>query len=290
MRAPSFLRRVGQPERPSAGGSPSPPADPPRSRRRELALTLVTLALIVGASADFLLAQTLKLEPSPLDRPRVEAVFSPMCGCETKATATLAFSVREPFRVDAQMIDADDRAVRSLARAQAWGVGRRTLQWDGRDDAGRLVPDGPYRLRVRLLEGERREIVVPTPVTVDSVPPTAELLAIEPRTLVPSPRGRPDRPAVKVRYRADEPARPTLLVDGHSATRRGPRPSGRSTIEWGGRARGDVLPPGTYAVAVQLRDRAGNRGRPSRALQVRVRRPTAERGSGRGRARRDARR
>lgn len=255
-----------------------------RSRRRELVLALATLALIVGASADFLFAQTRKLEPSPLDRPRVEAVFSPVCGCETKATATLAFSVREDLRVDAQMIDADGRVVRSLAEDEALAPGRRRLQWNGRDDRGALVPDGPYRIRVRLLGGERREIVVPTPVTVDTAPPRATLLSIEPRALVPAPRGRPASGAVKVRYSASEPARPRLLVDGRSVTRRGARPSGRSVLAWGGRAGGRALRPGTYGVSVALRDRAGNSGSPSRRLEVRVRRAETDRRSGRGRS------
>jgi len=246
-----------------------------RSPRRELVLALVTLALIVGASADFLRAQTLKLEPSPLDRPRVEAVFSPVCGCETKGTATLAFTVRGDLRVDAQMIDADGDAVRSLARGEEWGSGRRTLQWNGRDDRGRLVPDGPYRLRVQLLGDERREIVVPTPVSVDTVPPRVALLSVEPDVVAPSPRGQPPRDVVEVRYVAAEAARPSLLVEGRAATSRGPRPSGRSVIAWGGRARGRALRPGTYGVSVLLRDRAGNVGRPSRRLEVRVRREGA---------------
>ena len=40
------------------------------------------------------------------------------------------------------------------------------------------------------------------------------LLSIEPDTVVPAPRGQPQRDVVKVRYAAAEPARPTLLVDG----------------------------------------------------------------------------
>jgi hypothetical protein len=243
-----------------------------RSRGREIALALVTLALVAGASADFLVAQTLKLEPSPLERPRVEAVFSPVCRCETKDTATLAFTVSEPLQVDAEIIDAEERPVRSLARAQAWEPGRRTLQWDGRDDRGRLVPDGPYRLRVRLAGSRPREIVVPTPVRVDTEAPVAELLSVEPRTITPAPPCRRERERVEVRYRASEPARALLLVDGRSATRRSMAPAGPVSIRWGGRARGRPLPPGDHAVSVQLRDRAGNLGPPSRRIEIRVRR------------------
>ena len=240
------------------------------SDRRGLAPTVLTLFLIAGASAAFLRAQTLKLEPSPLERPRVERVFSPVCGCASKATATLAFTVRRPLRVDAQLVGDGDRPVRLLVAGARWPRGRRTLQWDGRDDAGRLVADGPYRLRVRLLERDRA-IVVPTTVVVDTAPPRARLLSVAPRTL-PRPRGtRPSARPIVVRYRASEAGRPALLVDGRTATRRDRRPSGRSLIVWGGRARGRPVRPGAHRIAVQIRDRAGNLGPPTQAVRVRVR-------------------
>ena len=238
--------------------------------RRGLAVTLLTLFLVAGASAAFLRAQTLKLEPSPLERPRVERVFSPVCGCTGKATATLAFTVRRPLHVDAQIVGDGDRLVRVLVAGARWPRGRRTLQWDGRDDAGRLVADGQYRLRVRLLEDER-EIVVPTAVSVDTAPPRVRLLSVAPRTL---PRPRSDCPSprpIEIRYLASEAGRPALLVDGRAATRREHRPSGRSVILWGGLARGRPVRPGTHRIAVQVRDRAGNLGPPTDRVRVRVR-------------------
>ena len=240
------------------------------SDRRGLAPTLLTLFLIAGASTAFLRAQTLKLEPSPLERPRVERVFSPVCGCASKATATLSFTVSCSLRVDAQMVDDGDRPVRLLVAGARWPKGRRTLQWDGRDDAGRLVADGPYRLRVRLLERDR-EIVVPTTVVVDTAPPRARLLSVAPRTLT-RPRGaRPSARPIEIRYHASEAGRPALVVDGRTATRRDRRPPGRSVIVWGGRARGRPVRPGAHRIAVQVRDRAGNLGPATQEVRVRVR-------------------
>jgi hypothetical protein len=257
-------------ERASFGeGSPAAGGPDPRSPR-PLALTLITLVLIAGASAAFLLAQSLKLEPSPLDRPRVERIFSPTCGCATKATATLAFTVTRPLRVDAEMIDREGRRVRGLAAGERWDEGRRTLQWDGRDDAGRLAAEGPYRLQVRLLRGER-DIVIPTAVTVDTTPPRVALLSVTPRGLPRAVGRRPSTRPIEVRYRASEAGSPTLFVDGRAATRRRWRPPGRSTFEWGGRSRGRPLPAGVHDLAVVVRDRAGNLGRPSERIGVRVR-------------------
>jgi hypothetical protein len=266
-------RPPGDPSTPTSGGD----GGPGRSPRRELALALISLALIVGAGAMFLRAQSLKLEPSPLERPRVERLFSPLCRCATKATATLAFTVRRPLRVDAEMIDADDRPVRTLAARERWPPGRRTLQWDGRDARGRLAPNGSYRLRVRLLD-ETREIVVPTPVTLDTTPPRAQLVAVAPRAIVRLAPGRAAANPIEITYRANDAARPTVLVDGRPASRRRRQPAGRRVIKWGGRARGRPVALGPHRLAVQVRDRAGNLSRPTRSVEVRLRRATRRRG------------
>ena len=237
--------------------------------RRALVLSLATLLLIAGASVGFLRAQELKLERSPFVRPRIERAFSPASGRSTKATATLAFTVTAPVRVDAEIADAAGRPVRMLARDARWSPGRRTLQWDGRDARGRIVPDGDYRLRLTLL-GTRREIVVPTPVRVDTSPPRAALAGVSPRTLTLGRAERPPARAIDVRYLASESARPLLLIDGRTATRRGVRPPGQSVLEWNGEARGRPVAPGAHVLAVRLRDRAGNLGPPSTGARVRV--------------------
>jgi hypothetical protein len=275
------LPTARRPRRPqgeaSTGPAPEPGGAPRRSPRREVALALISLGLIVGATALFVRAQALKLEPSPLERPRVERLFSPLCRCATKATATLAFTVRRPLRVVAEMIDSDDRPVSTLAAGERWPPGRRTLQWDGRDARGRLARDGSYRLRVRLID-ETREIVVPTTVTLDTTPPRAVLLAVDPTAIArPLPRRSAANP-IKVTYRANEAARPTLLVDGRPATRRGRQPAGRRVVKWGGRARGRAVGLGKHRLSVQVRDRAGNLSRPTRSVEVRLRRSTQRRG------------
>jgi FlgD Ig-like domain len=254
---------------PTGDAPPLENAPPGGGGRRALVLSLVTLLLIAGASLGFLRAQELKLERSPFTRPRVERAFSPACDCPTKETATLAFTVRAPVRVDAEIADATGRPVRSLVSGASWSPGRRTLQWDGRDDRGRVVSDGDYRLRLTLLEGGR-EIVVPTPVRVDTRRPRATLTGVSPHTLKLSATEAPPMRPIDVRYRASESAHPLLLVDGRTATRRGSRPAGRSVLKWGGKVRGRRVALGTYMLAVRLRDRAGNLGPPSRSARVRV--------------------
>jgi hypothetical protein len=226
-------------------------------------------------------AQELKLEPSALKRPRVEAVFSPVCGCEDKGTAGLVFGLRRASRVDAQMIDSDARIVRTLLDGATRRAGRLRLDWDGRDDAGRLVPDGPYRLRLVL--DEEREVVVPRPVRVDTRAPRAALIQIAPRAIAAAARERgrrrgvrrrePRAAAITVRYRSTEAGRATLLVDGVTVLRTARRPSGGRSLRWDGRLDGRALSAGVYELSVRVRDRAGNSSPVTRSLPLRVRRP-----------------
>jgi hypothetical protein len=268
-------------EGPEPAGDPPPAAVPsPGRARRERALLLVTLVLILAASAAFLRAQTLKLEPSALKRPRIEKVFSPVCGCEDKATASLSFGLRRASLLDARMIDSDARIVRTLADGAERPAGRLRLEWDGRDDVGRLQPDGPYRLRLFL--DEEREVVVPRPVVLDTQAPRAALISVAPRTIVVPARKRQrgrgrgsSRPAdraapIDVRYRSSEAGRATLLVDGLAAMRTGRRLPGRRLLRWDGRLDGRPLRPGSQELALRVRDRAGNSSAPTRSVTVRV--------------------
>jgi hypothetical protein len=224
--------------------------------------------VIVGAGLAFMRAQALKLEPSPLGKPRVERFFSPVCGCPDGETGTFAFTVKRPLRLDAEVLAADGRPVRSLAEGTRWQRGRRRLDWDGRDDRGRLLPDGTYRLRLRLPD---REVLVPTAITLDTAAPRATLTSVTPRAVTTAQLARARAPSFAVRYRASEPSRAVLLVDGKAATRSGVRPPGPLLIRWNGRRDGRLVPPGAHTLAVRLRDRAGNSGRPTEGVRVRVR-------------------
>jgi hypothetical protein len=148
------------------------------------------------------------------------------------------------------------------------GRGRVVFRWGGRDDAGALVPEGAYRLQVRLAE-QRRTIVIPNRVRVDTTAPTVALLGVAPRRLSPDGDGRND--IARVTFRLSELARPRLLVDGAVAARGRVRAAGTRALAWPGTKAGKPLPAGLYAVSLQARDRAGNLSEPTPATAVTVR-------------------
>lgn len=225
-------------------------------------MTVLAVTLLVGSVAAFTYTQKLKLERSPVGTARFfERWLSPECECP-RETTRLTFRLRQPERLDATIVDVGGDFVRTLLTASEEERGTVELEWDGRDEAGRVVPDGDYRVRVRMRD-ERRTIVIPVDVHVDTVPSRARLLGVSRTTLA---RGE----KIELAYETNEFGRPILLVDGEPAAGGGERAPGRSTVVWGGRVRRALLPPGLYSVSLVVEDRAGNRSEPTASTDVAV--------------------
>jgi hypothetical protein len=220
-----------------------------------LASTVLVVALLAATAAAFALTQGLKLQKSPISGTEVERVFSPVCACDRAGgdEATIAFRLRESDRIDVEILDGD-RVVRTLERAQSYPRGPVEVEWDGRDDAGEVLPEGEYSPRVRLREAHQT-ITLPNPIRIDTTPPTIQDVSIEPRVLSPDGDGRADR--VVVTYRLSEPGRGELYVDGERRVlQRFHRPEDR--MVWNGKLDGEPQRPGIYGLHVAAFDPAGN--------------------------------
>ena len=218
-----------------------------------LASTVLVVALLAATAAAFALTQGLKLQKSPIFGTDVDTVFSPVCGCE-KATAEIAFRLRGPDRLDVSIVQ-DGEVVRTIEQGRSYAKGPVSIEWDGRDDAGRVLPEGEYQPRVRV-RGEHQTITLPNPIRIDVTPPVVQDVSIRPQVFSPDGDRRRDR--LTVRYRLNEDGVGELHVDGERRVRtRFARTA--ETIRWNGKARGRPLPAGTYAVEIVAEDRAGNR-------------------------------
>ena len=228
--------------------------------------TLIALALLGATAASFAVTERLKLERSPVTATRVDKVFSPVCEC-LRNFAVVSFVLRHAETVTVDVLDSSGDSVRTLVRKQREPRGRVSYTWDGRDDAGRLVPDGRYRPRIRL-ERHGRTIVLPNRITVDSTAPTITVGSVAPRVF--SPDGDEQRDRVTAAYEIDEPARAMMLVDGRRRVfERFRKTSGK--LVWYGRIRGREAKPGVYEIRLRAVDPAGNTSARTRAVPVRVR-------------------
>jgi hypothetical protein len=234
---------------------------------RQIALTAAVLALVGATVAAFVVTERLKLQRSPITAPRFDRRFSPTCRCATDK-ARLMIRFRKSDTVDAAVVNRSDSVVRTLASDQHVGTGDVLWVWNGLGDDGALARSGKYQLRLHL-ERSRRTFLVPTPVILDTTPPRIRSVAVSPASISPDGDGVDDR--VVIAYRSGSKAWPTLLVDGRTAVRGKARAAGEARFSWSGRIDGRTLPAGTYRLALQLRDLAGNLSKRVPAGVVRVR-------------------
>jgi hypothetical protein len=112
--------------------------------------------LVVATVAAFGWAQYLKTEPLVLDKVVFRPdTLTPNADCR-RDRARVRFRLTRSDRATVEIVDGDDRRVRVLFRNRPIREFRFVvLRWDGKSDAGRVVPPGPYKLRVTLLEQER---------------------------------------------------------------------------------------------------------------------------------------
>jgi FlgD Ig-like domain len=219
-----------------------------------IASTVLVVALLAATAAAFALTQGLKLEKSPVFGTAVPyRVFSPVCACD-RETATIEFKLREDDRLDVAIVDGDE-VVRTIERGRAYARGPVSIEWDGRDDAGRVLPEGEYQPRIRLRDA-RQTITLPNPIRIDVTPPVIQDVLPRPLVFSPDGDGRSDR--VVVTYRLSEEGRGILFVNGRRHERKlFARTEDR--FVWNGRLRGRTARPGTYALELGAADRAGNR-------------------------------
>jgi hypothetical protein len=228
--------------------------------------TLLVLALLAGTAAAFAVTEDLKLEPNPILAPRIDNVFSPVCSCE-RQVAGIRFGLRRGDDLTVAVVDENNERVRTLVDSTRYPSGTVAVSWDGRDDAGQVVPEGTYRPRVRLAD-LHRTIVFPNEIEVDVTRPRVTLTSVRPRVFSPDGDGRRD--GIAVRYRASEAAHGILYVNGVRRARgRWQRLTGQ--LQWYGRVSKRAFRAGTYRVSVAVRDLAGNLSDPSRPDTVRVR-------------------
>jgi hypothetical protein len=222
--------------------------------------TLLVLVLLAATATAFVVTEDLKLEPDPLALPRVDATFSPVCRCDQQ-TARIAFRLRRSDMLTLTIADENGRVARTLLNEAQFRPGNHQFGWDGRDETGKIVPEGSYRPRVEL-QKLGRVIEFSKQIAVDTTPPAVRVLNVSRRIVSPDADGRGD--AIRIRYRLSEPSHALLLVNGRRVWRTALRAEG--VIPW----RPGRLRPGLERLQVVALDAAGNRTA-GQAFYVRVR-------------------
>jgi flagellar hook capping protein FlgD len=236
---------------------------------KKLLPIVLVVALLAATAAAFAVTERLKLEDSPILNTRLDELLSPICtACRPEAKeARIAFRLRRKDDLSLDIVDANGDAVRQNFVSGHFIPRFLEFSWDGRDDEGRVVPDGLYRVRVTL-ESENRTLEFPNEIRVDARAPAIEDIDVRPRVFSPDGDGRSDQ--VNLLYRFSEGAYPVLYVDGR---RLGPgfrkRPVG--VMQWYALRKGRGLPPGEHRLALAAKDDVGNISPSTREFTVRIR-------------------
>jgi hypothetical protein len=225
---------------------------------KRLAPTILVAALLVATATAFAVTEHLKLEDSPVIKTTFPALFSPKLVEER-----IGFRLRREEDIQLDIADSKGAIVKRGVGSGVFGQAYHQFAWDGRDDSGRIVPDGTYHVELTLKD-EDRTIEFPRTITVDSTPPTMPFLDIRHQVFSPDGDGRADR--VDFKYRFNEPAWAILYVDGKRVGISGRRkPVG--VYPWYGRGK----KPGEYRLALVAQDLAGNKAPSTREFTVRLR-------------------
>ena len=220
------------------------------------------LVLVTGGA--FFATQRLKQSPRLVRTLTVTSAVSPHV---PHRRASIRIRLERPDRATVAIVDSEGEAVRELLRDASLDNDRRVqLLWNGRDDRGRAVPDGEYRVRVGLRRRGRSVVLLNT-IRVDGTPPRPVVRVLRAGRAA-GPLLFPQRGGAPVRFEVRGARPPTERLFLYRTDGAHPRfvtrlPDRRSPTEpgrWDGRIAGRLAPAGPYAIVARDVDSVGNRG------------------------------
>jgi hypothetical protein len=216
---------------------------------------IVFVLLVVATVGAFFVTQRLK-RSKPVVRDVSLPVYISPNGDGRKDRIRISFYLPRRDRVTVSMVDRGGDEVKRLADDRRLRRGRHSFVWRGRDSAGRVPEDGVYFLRVALRR-QGRATTAPRGVRLVMAAPRPRLVSVRPARIRPG-----SERLVRIRFRGPSNPPPLFSVyrTGHGRAKLVDRFAGflgSQSAQWDATdERGRPVPPGTYAFAVTVQNRA----------------------------------
>jgi len=227
--------------------------------------TIVLLGLLLATAGAFALTEHLKLIKSPIYAPLVTKKFSPVCHCATDK-AKIKFKLRHSELVTVTIVDSGGHVVDTVATRRSEQKGSVTFLWDGRTTTGVAADGSVYQPQIEL-SNERRTILMPNKIVIDTTPPKVLSASAGDGIFI-----RGGQHSLPLQYTFSEKAHALVYVGGRrvifgNASRLSDK------VNWNGKVGGRALRPGRYVLEVAAVDIAGNETPPAerKRLVVRIR-------------------
>jgi flagellar hook assembly protein FlgD len=195
--------------------------------------------------------------------------FSPN-GDGVKDTTDVVFALLRPATCTIKLFNRDGAVVRTLLDHVASPAGRNAVPWNGKNDAGTVVPDGVYAIRLWAIDAGGVKESATALVIVDTRGPVVSDVAAVPPVFSPNGDGRAD--FTRILFRLNETSWISVRVYQSGAPKgeifSGVRPAGPNQVIWDGRIGGRVVPDGRYQVGIFPKDMGGNPGTPAWTVVV----------------------
>jgi FlgD Ig-like domain len=231
--------------------------------------TAALLGLLIATAAAFAITERLKLVKSPVYGTQVSKRLSPTCGC-ARGKARISVKLRHGDDVTLTILDERRHVVRTLAAGEFWPRGTVVFTWNGKTDSGLRAADGVYRPEIHLAR-QRRTILLPNPIVLDTRPP--KVLEVKPSRDVISPDADKVGDSIRIHYKLNSAAHLLVYFDSKLVIRSRSHQAQGNVVFHGRDAAGVPLKAGTYTLTFGAVDLAGNLTPVSarRPLTIRVR-------------------
>jgi hypothetical protein len=234
---------------------------PRADRARRIAVVASMVALFVLALAVFVLPFAFPTPPPIVTRFNATLLFSPD-GDGRRDVAKINVRMHERGSVTIE-IQREGETVRRILTDRAVERGWVREDFDGRDDAGRALPDGTYAIKLRARAGRKRFNTTRN-IVIDTRAPRPAAMSVESAAL-----GGPGEGECRVTLVSRDPG--SVVLETRPASGGGPEPLRRlgarpvradEPLRWawaGRRSGGALVRPGLYLVRATLSDAARNR-------------------------------